>query len=64
MKGKTSLILVFALTLAVSSWMLRWDVSPISGDGAKAAYLLDRWTGTVYFLFSEERLEVKGADKK
>ncbi len=40
--------------LALVAWLGRYTIVPLSGSGASRAYLLDRWTGTVKWLASEE----------
>lgn len=53
------LAIVVAVLLA-GGWFFRWEVTPISGvEGAARAYMLNRWTGTIYILWNEERLDVK-----
>jgi hypothetical protein len=43
--------LVVAMLLG-AAWLLRWDVTPINnGDRSGGAYVLDRFTGVLYFAY-------------
>lgn len=55
-----ALILVSAL-LALA-WVFRWDITPIDGgESSGRAYLLNRLTGTIYYLDKDEKYEVNHA---
>jgi len=48
--------------LALAGWFFRWDITPVQhGNGLGGVYMINRWTGTVYFLDYLERIEVKPA---
>ena len=53
-----------AACLALSAaWFFRLELVAINhGDGMGGAYLMNRWTGRVYFLRGTERMEVTPAN--
>lgn len=56
---RTVLAIVVVVLLA-GGWFFRWEVTPITGvEGFARAYMLNRWTGTIYLLWGDERLDVK-----
>lgn len=55
---KYALPLVVVAVVAFG-WATRWDITPIpNGDGPGRAYLLNRWTGTLYILNATDQYEV------
>lgn len=51
-------ILPVAATILVA-WFFRWDITPVArGDGLGVAYMVNRWTGSVYMLHGVNRIEV------
>lgn len=49
-----------AFLVVLCAWLFRWDVFPVHrGEGAVAAYVVDRITGSVYFLHGPNKIEVK-----
>lgn len=42
----------------IAAWMLRWHVETTSNHESESAYLLDRWTGTVYLLSGAQRYDL------
>lgn len=60
-KEKIALTLVITVLLA-GAWFFRWEPIPISNhEGPARAYMLNRWTGTIYILWNDERAEVKAS---
>lgn len=49
---------VVAACALVAAWMLRWQLVVAPNPDAATAYLLDRWTGSVYLLSNMKRFEV------
>lgn len=48
--------------LIIAAWFFRWDVNTQHrGDGVGPAYVLDRWTGALYFATSQRIREIKDA---
>ena len=45
------------LALIALGWAFRWEITPLPGNSK--AYLLNRWTGEIYFLDQDEMLPVK-----
>lgn len=41
-------VVIFLLTLAFLAWTFRYDLKPAASN-LPAAFLLDRWTGTIYY---------------
>lgn len=59
LKEKIWLFIVVAVLLA-SAWFFRWEVTSVAGgEGGGRAYMLNRWTGAIYFLRHEDMREVK-----
>lgn len=54
------LICIACAVAALLGWMFRWEITPInSNSGLGHAYLMNRWTGTIYHLEYDEKTEVK-----
>lgn len=52
------LAIVVAVLLA-GGWFFRWEVTSVAGgDGGGRAYMLNRWTGALYYLSNYQRSEV------
>lgn len=49
---------VVAACALIAAWMLRWQLVEARHPDASSAYLLDRWTGSVYLLSNQKRFEV------
>lgn len=60
---KLSAILI-AVALVALAWMFRWEVTPTAAGSTNysTAYLLDRWTGTLYHVASNGKYKVKLED--
>lgn len=57
-KEKLWLAVLVAVLLA-AAWFFRWEVTSVAGgEGGGRAYMLNRWTGTVYFMNNYQRAEV------
>ncbi len=55
-----AVLAIIVAVLLAGGWFFRWEVVPVSsGDNAARAYMLNRWTGAIYFLRHEEMREVK-----
>lgn len=53
-------ISVLAVVLIAFAWAVRWDVTPVQhGNALGGVYMINRWTGAVYFLDYDEQVEVK-----
>ena len=52
-------LIALVVVLAFLAILFRYEIS--AGD--KAAYLLDRWTGELEFIFGTERIPVKPCEK-
>ena len=50
---------LWVITLVVLGWIFRFEITPL--NAGETAYLLNRWTGTVYLLDMEASHEVKPA---
>jgi hypothetical protein len=50
-----------AVVLVALAWAFRWEVTPAEGGAStqSRAYLLDRWTGTLYFVAGSGKYTVK-----
>lgn len=50
-----------AVVLVALAWAFRWEVTPAEGGAStqSRAYLLDRWTGTLYFVAGPGKYTVK-----
>lgn len=48
-----ALVGLIILALLMVAWMLRYELQPVTRDGAATAYLLDRWTGETRYLNRE-----------
>lgn len=58
MNIKQSFAAILAALIALA-WAVRWDVTPVQNGGAiGGAYMLNRWTGTVYFMHRSVSREV------
>ena len=56
---RAMLAIVVAFLLA-GGWFFRWEVTSVAGgDGGGRAYMLNRWTGMLYFLNGYQRAEVE-----
>ncbi|MBM3346341.1 MAG: hypothetical protein FJY55_07605 [Betaproteobacteria bacterium] len=55
------LFILLLLAALDAAWMLRWDVQPagLLGNSIPTAYVLDRWTGTVYFATHQDMNRLK-----
>lgn len=59
MKTEQSRVVIAVVALVTLAWAFRWDVTPLNGgDSRGGAYMLNRWTGTVYFVFGVNSREV------
>lgn len=48
-----------AILLAALAWAFRWEVTPINNGGGNGfAYMVNRWTGTLYLVAGNSRFEV------
>jgi hypothetical protein len=61
---KLAAILVVVVLVAMA-WMFRWEVTPAAGGASNSStvYLLNRWTGSLYWVNANEKYEVKLEDK-
>ena len=51
-----------AIVLIALAWAFRWEITPITnGEGMGSAYMLNRWTGSMYYVRIDERVEVTSA---
>ena len=51
-----------AIVLIALAWACRWEVTPITnGEGMGSAYMLNRWTGSMYYVKIDERVVVTTA---
>lgn len=58
-KDKAILAIIVAVLLA-GAWFFRWEVTSVAGgEGGGRAYMLNRWTGTLYFMSGYQRAEVE-----
>ncbi len=57
--------ILMAVVLVALAWMFRWEVTPThtGSNSNPSSYLLDRWTGTLYFIGANQKYEVKLEDK-
>jgi hypothetical protein len=47
------------VALVAAAWMFRYDMVPVQVEGRGGqAYLLDRWTGEVYWLTRSDKIRV------
>jgi hypothetical protein len=55
------LVALAAAFLLTAAWLLRFDMQAIrpGGEGKPVAYVLDRWTGTTYFLHPDGHRELR-----
>ena len=57
-----AMLAIVVVVLLAGAWAFRWEVTPINhGDGLGGAYMVNRWTGSVYFVRGWERSEVKSS---
>lgn len=49
-----------ALAVVLVAWLFRWDIATVSNGMERwgGAYMLDRWTGSVYVLHGANKVEV------
>jgi len=60
MKTGPSIFVIALVALVALAWAFRWDVTPLhGGDSSGGAYMVNRWTGTVYFVRGFYMTEVK-----
>lgn len=54
-------VLAVAVTVLVAmGWFFRWEITSVAGgEGAGRAYMLNRWTGAVYFVNGYRMSEVE-----
>lgn len=56
---KSSSILAI-IAFVVLAWAFRWEITPVvTTNNWPNAYVLDRWTGAIYFLNTDRKMEVK-----
>lgn len=56
MKPTTAILVVALVALA---WLFRWDVTPTGGaDQISGVYMLNRWTGSLYVVYANQRIKV------
>ena len=50
-----------AVVLVALAWVFRWEVTPASANASNSssAFLLNRWTGSLYWINAYEKYEVK-----
>jgi hypothetical protein len=49
-----------AVLLVLASWFFRWEAIPVMrADGPASAYIMNRWTGEIRFLRTDEWSPVK-----
>ena len=59
-KFERTVLAIVVTVLLAGGWFFRWEVIPTTGaEGPVRAYMLNRWTGTIYILWNEELMDVK-----
>lgn len=59
-KFERTVLAIVVTVLLAGAWFFRWAVTPINhGDSMGGAYMLNRWTGALYYVRFDEQTEVK-----
>jgi hypothetical protein len=54
------LVAVASVLLVITGWFFRWEIAVIpNGQGTGIAYMLNRWTGSVYAVIGKRRIKVE-----
>lgn len=65
MSTRTGAVIFCAVIAVLAAWMLRWEITPVPAQDnhPSYAYALDRWTGKIWFMQQDGRMEMRVVER-